>query len=833
MKSSCFAIVAAAIAALAPAASAFDPPKPTQGCLMIVDRDQRPIDICPLEHTDVDVDIAGFIARVTLTQRFTNPSTEAIEAVYVFPMSDKAAVDTMEMTIGNRTIRGVIKEREEARQIYEAARAAGQVASLLDQERPNIFTQSVANIMPGNEILITISYVEYLKYEEGEYEFSFPMVVGPRYVPGTPTSPETRPGLRPGPPSTDQVPDSGKITPPVTPEGTRAGHDISLAVHVNAGVKIQDIRSELHDVDVEQLAPTVARVELEDKATIPNRDFVLRYAVAGKEIGDAVLTHASAKGGFFTLILQPPDRVPEEQITPKEMIFVIDCSGSMSGFPIEKAKKTMKMCIEQMNAYDTFNLISFAGGTGYCFNAPVPNTRENQRKALDYLNALQGGGGTEMMAAIQAALANQNDPERLRVVCFMTDGFIGNDMAILDAIKESADSARVFAFGIGNSVNRFLIEGMGRLGRGASEIVTLETDGDSAAERFQQRINDPILTDITIDFGNLQLYDIFPNPEAMPDLFSATPIVVKGRFPNAAKGVVAVRGMTAKGPWERKLDVNLPADEPEFDVLAPLWAREKIADLMDQDWLGAQQGNPNRDIQGSVTALGLEFGLVTQYTSFVAVEEKVVNENGQPRKVEVPVEMPDGVSYEGIFGKESELDRLAGSSVSNQTAVSGRRMSTAMQSLGYGGGAAAPMAMSAPEHRPAPRQEVQNAPPRVMAEEAPARAPADAVKPEAPAQAPEEGAALTKLDAALQVLAQNPRGGNYESDGIRVTDGATTVVIVLTEITDDNLAKLKALGVDITATAHSSKSVMAKVPVSALLDIAKLDFVTAIRSSET
>jgi Ca-activated chloride channel family protein len=523
--------------------------------------------------------------------------------------------------------------------------------------------------------------------------------------------------------------------------------------------------------------------------------------------------------------------VPEEQITPKEMIFVIDCSGSMRGFPIEKAKKTMSLAIEQMNPNDTFNLISFAGGTGYCFNAPVPNTRENRRKALDYLSALQGGGGTEMMAAIQAALANQHDPERLRIVCFMTDGFIANDMAILDAIKASANSARVFGFGIGNSVNRFLIEGMGRLGRGASEIVTLESDGDSAAERFQQRINNPILTDITLDFSDLQLYDIFPDPQAMPDLFSATPLVVKGRFPNPARGVVTVRGMTAKGPWERKLDVDLPADEPEFDVLAPLWAREKIADLMDQDWLGAQQGNPNSDIKGAVTALGLEFGLVTQYTSFVAVEEKVVNEHGRTRKVEVPVEMPDGVSYEGIFGAAADRDingNMPGGFGGG--GVGGRQAGEAMQSLGYGASAAAPMAMSAPEHRPAARQEVQNAPPRVMAEEAPAREPAaDAVKPEAP----KDGAALAKIDATLRSLAQNPRGGNYESDGIRVSDGATTVVIVLTQITDDKLAKLKVLGADITATAHSSKSVMAKVPLSALLDIAQLDFVTAIRSSDS
>lgn len=805
-------ILAALVAALLPLASAFEPP--TQGCLMILDDQQQPLGICPLEHTDVDVDIAGFIARVTLTQRFTNPSDAPIEAVYVFPMSAKAAVDTMEMTIGTRTIRGLIKERGEARQIYEAARAAGQTASLLDQERPNIFTQSVANIMPGNDILITISYVEYLDYEDGHYEFSFPMVVGPRYIPGAPAAPETRPGLRSGPPSTRQVPDAAKITPPIAPEGTRAGHDISLSVHLNAGVPIQQVHSELHEISLQNLGPNVAKIDLKDRKTIPNRDFILRYTVAGDQIQDAVLTHASAKGGFFTLILQPPDRVDDAQITPKEMIFVIDCSGSMRGFPIEKAKATMALAIENMNPDDTFNLISFSGGMGYCFDKPMPNTDENRRKAHEYLGNLQGGGGTEMMPALLAALEGQDDPERLRIVCFMTDGYIGNDMAILDAIQKNAHDARVFAFGIGNSINRFLIEGMGRLGRGASEVVTLESDGDEAARRFQERINDPILTDITVDFGGLNVQDVFPDPGAIPDLFASTPLVLKGKYnrADASSGTVTIRGMTSQGPWERRIELTLPADEPEFDVLAPLWARAKIQRLMDQDWHGAQIGQPEADIKQQVTDLGLTYNLVTQYTSFVAVEEKVINKDGKPQRIEVPVEMPDGVSHEGVFGD-------ADASQPQTFGYLGSRRAAGLQMSGAVG---PPPAANAPRFRREITTQVEAA--RPLADESKAVKPMDA-----PAEA--DSAALAKLDQALQFLAQNPRAGDYEVNGISVRNGTVSVVLELSEISDANLDVLKALGIDVTATVRSSNRIMAKVPVAKLLDAAKFDFVKAIRPS--
>ena len=772
------------------------PGTPGSGCLDAVDGDGEPLGGCPLEHTYVKADISGFIGRVTVEQTFGNPFEEPIEAIYTFPLSDRGAVDRMTMRVGDRVIKGVIKKREEAHEIYEQARDVGKTASLLDQERPNIFTQRVANIMPGENIKITISYIEYLEYEDGEYEFAFPMVVGPRYIPGTPT----------GGGNTTQVPDAGRITPPVTPEGTRAGHDISLEVDLDAGVPIQAIRSKLHAVDIERPGESKAHVGLKNKSEIPNRDFVLKYAVAGEDIGDAIMTHAGGRGGFFTLILQPPERVEPDEVTPKEMMFVIDCSGSMRGFPIEKAKKTMRLCIEQMNPNDTFNLVSFAGGVGYCFDKPAPNTEENRRTALDYLANLEGGGGTEMMKAIRAALEGQDDPERLRIVCFMTDGFIGNDMAILDAVRKNARTARVFSFGIGNGVNRFLLENMARVGRGAAEIVTLESDSDAAAEKFRERVHSPILTDITVDFGGLPVEEVYPDPGAMPDLFTARPLILKGRYVHGATGTITVRGKTAQGPFERAVDVVLPKEEPGHDVLAPLWARERIAWLMDQDWLDAQKGQPQDDIKAEIIRLGLEFNLVTQYTSFVAVEERVVNEDGKIRTVEVPVEMTDGVSYEGVFGTH-DMAETAG-------VYDGMRSkSKAMR------GAGRPQFLGTPRNRHVVGSRVRPAVPRRLVE-------AESVAKDEDKEQPEVG--HPKVDRALWDLGSKLVNGDYTQGGVKVRDGWVEVFIIVEDAGEACIDALRDANVRMLSVAHSSMKVYAKVRVDDLDDVADIDCVKKI-----
>ncbi len=747
----------------------------TQGQLVSLDDKGNPRGTCPLRHTDVKAGISGFLGRVTVTQEFQNPFQEKIEAVYTFPLPQHAAVDDMTMLVGQRTIKGVIKRREEARKIYEDARARGQVASLLDQERPNIFTQHVANIMPGDKVTITISYVETLKYEDGTYEFVFPMVVGPRYIPGQPT------GKQGGgwAPDTDRVPDASRITPPVAKPGTRAGHDISVAVTLDAGLPVDKLECPTHEVVTERPGVSRAVVRLKDKDVIPNKDFILRYDVAGRRISDAVLAHRAARGGFFTLILQPPDHVVAADITPKEIVFVLDTSGSMMGFPIEKAKEAMKLALEGLNPQDTFNLITFSGDTRILFPEPVPATPENLRRAQDFLASRYGSGGTEMMKAIRAALDPSDKQGHLRVVCFMTDGYVGNDMEIISEVQKHAN-ARVFAFGIGSSVNRFLLDGMAKYGRGEVEYVGLNDDGSAAAKRFHQRVRSPLLTDISIEWGKLPVSELYP--ARIPDLFSAKPVVISGRYAGAARGTIRLRGKVAGRPFTRDIQVDLPASAAGHDVLASLWARRKVEDLMSQDFGGMQGGAMRADLREAIVKLGLEFRLMTQFTSFVAVEERIVTEGGQPRRVEVPVEMPEGVSYEGVFGEASAMKVAAAPMQMRASGAVGGVIGGVM-----GGGVAI-------------------APPPPMAQESRRfDSPADKAKRERLAQ---------KLAPSLiQAMDRGPATRKVQ------------IQVWLNDASAESMAKLNALGFEVITAPGTSKITAGRIEVGKLEKLAELAFV--------
>src|SRR2546425_5310631 len=634
----------------------------TQGSLQVVDPNGKPKAVCPLKHTDVKAEISGFLARTIVTQEFENPFKEKIEAVYTFPLPQNAAVDDMTMLVGDRTVRGKVLRREEAQAVYEAAKSNGQTASLLNQERPNIFTQSVANILPGERIKITISYVETLKYEDGSYEFVFPMVVGPRYIPGNATSAQPNSMGDGFAPDTDRVPDASRITPQPVPEGMRVGHDVSIDLTLDAGVAIDGLSSKTQEVDVERPDDHRAHVRLKDQATIPNKDFIFRYDVAGRKISDALLTHSSANGGFFTLIVQPPERITVEDVTPKELVFVLDTSRSMSGFPIEKAKETMKLALDNLYPYDTFNLITFSGDEHILFPEPVPATKENLAKAQAFLETRQGGGGTEMMKAIKASMDPSDAQGHVRIVVFMTDGYVGNDMEIIGEVQKHPN-ARVFAFGIGGSVNRFLLDNMAKYGRGEVEYVGLNDDGSAAARRFYERVRNPLLTDISIDWNGLPVSDVYP--KTIPDLFGAKPVILTGRYSGNGQGVIRLKGKMSGRDFVREIPVDFSSTE-QHDVLATLWARTRVDDLMSQDFNGAQRGAMKEDVKQSIVQLGLDYRLMTQFTSFVAVEEMIVTDGGQPRRVDVPIEVPQGVNRQMVYGESETLQISAG--VSNGVA---------------------------------------------------------------------------------------------------------------------------------------------------------------------
>jgi Ca-activated chloride channel family protein len=797
-------------------AAAGDPPnRITQGTLAGLDKEGKPRGDCPLKHTDVKAEISGFLARVTVTQQFHNPFSEPIEAVYVFPLPQSAAVDDMTMNVGARVVRGQIKRREEARAIYEAAREGGRVASLLDQERPNIFTQSVANITPGENVTVKISYVETLKYEEGKYQFVFPMVVGPRYIPGAAIG--AAGGGRE--PDTTQVPDASRITPQITPEGTRSGHDVSLEVAVDAGVPLTFVTATNHPVEATRVGVNRQIIRLAERDAIPNKDFVLDYGVAGGKIEDAVLTTRGDKGGFFTMILQPPNRVTHHDVAPKELVFVLDTSGSMSGFPIEKAKECMKMALDNLYPDDTFNLITFAGDTHILFPHPVPATPANLRVAQDFLETRRGGGGTEMMKAIRAALDPTDRQNHVRIVCFMTDGYIGNDMQVISEIQKHPNT-RVFSFGVGSSVNRFLLDKMAEHGRGEVEYVSLNDDGSAAARRFHERVRNPLMTDVEIDWNGLPVTDVYP--KRIPDLFSAKPVVITGRYTGAAEGMIRLKGRMAGGAFAREVRLNLPERESGHDVLATLWARTRIEDLMAQDYAGAQQGAMKPELKETVTQLGLEYRLLTQFTSFVAVEDRIVTDGGQPRTIQVPVEMPDGVSYDGVTGGgENEARRRAfePSQPGNVLRVFPRKqLVESSRSDAASGVKSAETKYASPSRDGAPGAgEYVASPPPPKKEDAPVTK-----------SAREDG---SKLHPALLKIARNAQNKSVTltpSEAKLVKDGATKVSIRLSDGSEATLAALKALGVVVLTKSSDGKRVVARVPVERLMELARLGATLAV-----
>jgi Ca-activated chloride channel family protein len=598
--------------------------KITEGSLRAFDANGNQRGLCPLKNTDVKAEISGFLSRVTVTQTFQNPFDENIEAVYTFPLPNDAAVDDMTIQIGERFIKSRIMENQKAKETYEAARQEGKVAALLEQQRPNIFAQSVANITPNAEIKVIISYIETLKYTDGTYEFTFPMTIGERYIPLA----KTEDALSS---SNTGVPDAAKISPARTDLPL---HRVSLEVKLDTGVSIESLASNTHEIESQRFSASQFIVKLKNENEIPNRDFVLKFKTAGEKIEDALLAHKDKNGGFFTMILQPPDKIFPADATPKEIVFVLDTSGSMNGFPIEKAKEAMMLSLNGLNPQDTFNLISFAGDTNILFEKPVSATPGNLKKAKEFLDSRKSDGGTEMMKAIRTALEPSDAQNHIRVVCFMTDGLVGNEFEIIQEVKNHPN-ARVFSFGIGGSVNHFLLDEMAREGRGEVEYVNLTDDGSAAARRFYERVRNPLLTDISIDWNGLPVAETFPRE--IPDLFDAKPVVISGRYTNGASGKIILRGKMQGQAFEHEIAVNFPETNPENDVLATLWARRKISDLMAQDLEGLQKGVFKDDLKQAITGLGLEFRLLTQFTSFVAVDEQTITENGVPKRVEVPV----------------------------------------------------------------------------------------------------------------------------------------------------------------------------------------------------
>lgn len=621
-------------------------PDRATGGLFVLSKDGQQ-KVFPLKHTEVKAKIAGNLSRVEVTQTFENPFKDPLEAVYVFPLPDEAAVDDMEIKIGSRIIKGDIKRREEAQKIYEQALREGRTAGLLEQERDNIFTQSLANIKPGEQIEVTIRYTDSLKFEGGNYEFVFPMVVGPRYIPGSPTD---RPGG-----NTDRVPDAERITPPVLPPGTRSGHDIGVTVEIDAGVPVKDVRSPSHKIRTDRTGNLV-RVAIAQEDTIPNKDLILRYQVAGDTTRATVLTQADSRGGHFAVYLIPAVEYKTSEIVPKDVVFLMDTSGSQAGDPLVKSKELMRKFINGLNPNDTFTIIDFANTAQQLSPAPLPNTPANRQKAMAYINSLEAKGGTELLNGMRAVLNFPPAKEgRLRSAVLLTDGYIGNENEVIAEVQRGLKPGnRLYCFGVGSSVNRFLLNRLAEVGRGTAQIILHNEPTQEVTERFFRQINNPVLADVRVSWeGAGGKPDIYPG--AAPDLFASQPLVLFGRKQDRTGGQLKITGVAAGGKrYEKTLKVDFSgAGNP---AVAGLWGRWRIKDLMSQMF-----GNETKSGVEAVTDTALSYRLLSQYTAFIAVSEEVrVSPDGTRQRVQVPVELPEGVSYEGIFGPAADEERSSG-----------------------------------------------------------------------------------------------------------------------------------------------------------------------------
>lgn len=605
-----------------------DSAEQTASPYFFVRSDDPEVDRLPLKATHVDVRIVGVIADVTVTQQYKNEGTRPLEARYVFPGSTRAAVYAMQVDLGDRRLTAEIREKKQARVEYEAAKREGKTAALLEQHRPNVFQMNVAHILPGDDVKVELHYTELMVPTEGRYEFVFPTVVGPRYN---------------GSPATGSGTQEPWIATPYLREGQRSSARFDLSVTLATPIPLQMLTSPSHAIEVERPSEHDARVTLADTGRNENnRDFVLDYRLAGDRIQSGILLSRGDAGSggenFFLAMIEPPRAVNLAQIVPREYVFIVDISGSMHGFPLDTAKTLLANLVGGLRPSDTFNVMLFAGSSRMLAPQSVPATRANIDQALRSLSGQYGGGSTEIVPALIKALSLPRDPDRARTFIVVTDGYVTVEDRVFDLIRRNLGSANLFAFGIGSSVNRHLIEGMARAGQGEPFVVLDPSKAAREAERFRHMIDAPVLTHVKARFEGLDVYDV--EPLAIPDVFAERPVVVHGKWRGEPGGRMLLEGHAAGGLFRTSLDIGRAPISDGNSALRYLWARHRVAALSDQEALDG--GSAQR---AEILALGLRYGLLTQYTSFIAVDRLVRNfVPADAASVDQPSPLPQGVS---------------------------------------------------------------------------------------------------------------------------------------------------------------------------------------------
>ncbi len=587
------------------------------------------VDRLPLARTDVKARVAGVIADVTVTQTYKNEGSRPIHAEYVFPGSTRAAVHGMRMKIGERVVVAKIKEREEASQEFAKAKAAGKSASLLEQDRPNVFRMKVANILPGDVIQVELRYTELLQPTDGIYAFVYPTVVGPRYASERHAAAN---------------PQDSWVQSPYLRQGEAPTYGFDMNVTLSTGIDLQALSCKSHKVAAQWQGKRLVTVTLDESERHGgNRDFILSYQLAGEVVQSGLMLFEGKDESFFLLMAEPPKRVEPADLPGREYVFIIDVSGSMYGFPLNTAKRLMRDLIGQLRPIDTFNMILFSGGSTQFAPRSVPATYENVQRAIAVLEEQQGGGGTELLSGLRTAMEMEHASGTSRSFVVITDGYIAGEAEAFQYVRDNLGEANVFSFGIGTSVNRHLVDGIAKAGLGEPFVVTDATDAAFTAQRFREYVSAPVLTDISVDFDGFRAYDIVP--ASVPDVLAERPVLVFGKFAGKPAGAITLHGVGGRGPMTQRFDVAEVGASVENRALSHLWARQRIADLSD---FGAASGVESA--KEEVTALGLRYGLLTKYTSFIAVDETPRNDLGEGEEVKQPLPLPQGVSDYAVGG---------------------------------------------------------------------------------------------------------------------------------------------------------------------------------------
>jgi Ca-activated chloride channel family protein len=602
-------------------------PDKTLAPFFVIEHGDPRIDQLPLQSTRVDVAISNVVAEVTVTQVYENRGQRPINTKYVFPASNRAAVHGLTMAIRDQVILAKIQERVQAQKTFEKAKQAGKTATLLEEQRPNVFTMSLANVMPGDRIEVTLKYNELIVPSEGRYDFVFPTVVGPRYSnQAAATAPET----------------SQFVATPYLKAGSVVPSTLAISGSIATGIPLASVKSATHAVTAHPDNPNLTHFALDAaEARGGNRDFVLSYRLSGDAIQSGLTLFDAGAEKFFLLQVEPPARVADADLPPREYVFIVDVSGSMNGFPLETAKALLSDLVLSLRPTDSFNVLLFAGGSRLLNPRSLPATKENVTRALAAIKEEPAGGGTEMLAALQRALALESSAGRSRSFVLVTDGYVDADKEAMDFVRAHLGDANAFAFGIGSGVNRYLIEGIAKAGYGEPFVVTTEAEAPDAARRFREYVRAPVLTDVRVAYEGLDVYDV--EPRAVPDVLASRPVVVLGKYRGAPRGTITLTGVGGRAPYMQRFEVARATPRPEHRALEYLWARSRIASVSDFGF-----GELSPAAKTEVLSLGLRYSLLTQLTSFVAVSHTVRNVSGPATNVNQPLPLPAGVSNSAV-----------------------------------------------------------------------------------------------------------------------------------------------------------------------------------------